>query len=155
MKSAIPLSLLLMASIVLATPIPAPATNTIETLMLFVGLILVIFIACAFSNIKIIGVLGAFLLLLLGIWIYTDGIYYYVGDNTSQTTLYALNGTNSTTTVYSYNKTNLYEKASAPIITITGLPSADLGNLIGLILVLLGMYAMMYYASRIFGDRGG
>lgn len=147
-------TLLIMAA-VFATPIPAPSSNTVETLGLFVGLIIVIFISSAFSNIKIIGVVGAFLLLLLGIWVYMDGIYYYVGDSTTQSTLYALNTTNGTTTVYAFNKTALYEKATAPVITIVGLPSADLGNLIGLVLILLGMYGMIYYSGRIFGDRGG
>jgi hypothetical protein len=138
------LTLILFFSAAFATPVPAPVSNTLETLGVFAVLILLIFISAAWSNIKIIGVVGAFLLILLGIWIYMDGIYYYVGDKMTETA----------TTVYAYNKTNMYEQVSASVVNIAGVTSANLGNLIGLVLVLLGMYALMYYAMGIFGYGG-
>jgi hypothetical protein len=152
--------LIVLLSTASAAPVLGPVNNSIETLGIFAALILLIFISAAWSNVKIVGVVGALLLLLLGIWIYTDGIYYYVGDKLTETVLFTYNGTNftnatvNTTTVYTYNKTNTYEQVNASIISIAGLPSANLGNLIGLVLVLLGMYSLMYYALGIFGYGG-
>ena len=55
--------------------------NTLPVIAAFAGLILLIFIAAALSKIKLIGVVGALLLILLGVWLFTGGIYLETGKN--------------------------------------------------------------------------
>ena len=62
--------------VVTTTPV-----NTLPVIAVFGGLILLIFIAAALSKIKLIGVIGALLMILLGIWLFTGGIYLETGRN--------------------------------------------------------------------------
>jgi hypothetical protein len=63
------------------TTLVANPVNTIPVVLIFGVFILLIFIAAAFSKIKLIGVFGALLLIVFGIWLYVGGIYIEVGKS--------------------------------------------------------------------------
>jgi len=135
---------------VITTTVPV---NTLPVIAAFAGLILLIFIAAMFSKIKLIGVVGAFLLILLGIWLFTNGIYVETGKETvSKTDIITVNGSNTTLQYVNESMVISYSLATIPpFISASGASSTDLGNFIGFVLILLGLYGLIYY-SRIFNE---
>ena len=149
---------------IILTPPPAPPpsgtstttvpVNTAETIGIIVLLILLIFISTILSDIKVLGVVGAVLMLLLGLWISMAGIYYKSGEvNTGKNTVVSIysNTTNLTVKSTYTNNTivNTYDIIQVPLVNIIGVSNATANTLLGLVVVLLGMFAMIYY-SRIF-----
>jgi hypothetical protein len=127
-------------------------TNTVDIFEIFAILIILLFIAAQFSNMPILGVFAALLLMLMGIMILTDGIVYKVGASTSgDDMVYASGSTNvsgNTTytneTVITYKNTtltNAYAKMTVPYV--------DFSSTLGLILILISMFGILHYSLQV------
>jgi len=125
--------------------LPVAKDNTIMMFLIIAALILGIFITTTFSHIKIIGVVGGFVLLILGIWVATASIYFPIGQSgvAYQTVL-----TNSSIVANStLSMTTDYQEIGVP--SLAGVAGVKANNLLGLVLILLGVYAMIYYGMAV------
>jgi len=107
-----------------------------------------------FSEIKVLGVFGAMLMVLLGIWVSTTGIYYKSGEVNAgnNTIITSVSNTTNTTTISTYvNSTilNTYDTVQVPGVSVIGVPGAEAKTIIGIVVIGLGLFALIYY-SRIF-----
>jgi hypothetical protein len=132
--------------------------NTIDNFLIISLLILLIFLATSLSNIKIIGVVGAILLLLLGIWVLSDNLYYKIGITgvKYQTNSVSYDNSTNVTTMgnivfVNESTVNQYQEIQVP--SVAGTAGVKAKDILGLTLLLLGIYATMYYAMGIFGNQ--
>ncbi len=132
--------------------------NTIDTFLIISLLILLIFLATSMSNIKVVGVVGGILLLLLGMWVITDNLFYKVGVSglKYQTNEVINNITTNTTIIGSLiyvndSSVNRYQEIQVPIVGGTaGIKAKDI---LGFSIILIALYAIMHYAQGIFGTK--
>lgn len=141
---------LLMIPMLSAITLTNAPVNTLPTITIISLLILVIFVACVFMQNKILGVLASIMLIMLGLWVATAGIWYQTGFNTvGATTQIIASANNSTSTYQLINTTKAYnfQKIEYPKILNISAP-IDAGQLLGLITILIGVYGCFYYGGR-------
>lgn len=105
-----------------------------------------------------VGVMAALLLLMLGLWVLTDGMQYKTGE-TVTTSITGTNPTTSTetvdgnvTTIYLNTTMNQTESATTAYVyaNIPETPYFSMVTLLGLVMILLSMYGLLHYAMEIF-----
>jgi hypothetical protein len=160
--------------VVVMTPAPVPPhtggytsttpSNTIETILILAFLILLTLLASVMSDIKVLGVFACVLMFLLGLWIYTDSIYYQSGvqkiNNSYKNMTLNVTGTNTSTGVRYINITSIYtyDRIETPAIQMVGQAGASIGNLLGLGVILLGLYGAITFGMGLYSQpkkRGG
>lgn len=127
--------------------------NTFPTIAIISLFILLLYIASIFMSLKLLGVFAGLLTLLLGVWVAVAGIYYQTGYDTVGATTQLSVSVNNTTSTYQYvNVTKAYnfQKVQYPSIISNWAP-VDAGQFLGLLTILLGIFACLYYGGRIYG----
>lgn len=128
-----------------------------ETFGLFGIAVLIIFIFAETPGRAILGVFASILLLLMGAWLVAEPLTFKTADHTTgteelvqnQTVVGAVTLTNAITT-YNISKNATYTPPSNPVF----MPISYSG-LVGLALLLISMFGMLYYGLRVGEDLNG
>ncbi len=123
-------------------------------LLAFFGLFLLILYVIAEGTRKpIVGAFASLLLITLGVWVIVDGLQMRTGDVLTKNefqnqTVSFNNATNATTTALTTTGTDTTVYVYSPV---PATPYLGLQFVLGIVLVLLGLYGATYYAMR-FGE---
>lgn len=111
----------------------------IESTFAFFGLIIFLLMAYgAFARLRLYSILGSMLLLIFGIFVFSDGIQLKTGEEkitTGTTTI------SSNVTTYALNETTTMNYADPPKISVF-----DWNFMVGLVLLLAGLSGMYIFA---------
>ena len=119
-----------------------------EVFEIFAIIIIILFLAAQFADMRVLGVFASLLMLLMGVMIITDGIVYKVGSMTSGEDTIVKDSFSNTSDNFTYlnesaitykntTLTNAYAKMTVPFV--------DFSQTLGLILILLSMFGMLHY----------
>jgi hypothetical protein len=116
----------------------------IESTFAFFGIIIFLLMAYgSFAKLRLYSILGSMLLLIFGIFVFSDGIQLKTGEQvlTTGTISEPCNCTLETAHTYNLNATTTYIYADPPKISVF-----DWNFMVGLILILAGLSGMYIFA---------
>jgi hypothetical protein len=102
---------------------------------------------------KMIGAFAGILTILFGVLL-LGGIYYVTGEQTTGLNTIISYNTSNTSMETEYNNLSTaysYQKITFPTIIDKDTP-IEAGVFLGLCVILLGLFAMLHYGGRVYGD---
>jgi len=133
-------------------------TNTVDVLSVIAVIIILLYLAGHFGEMPILSVFASLLLIMLGIFISTDGIVYRVGSITGGSDQTITGSTSNASGNFTYiNGTEVIYKntTSTNAYAYMTVPYVNFSQTLGLILILLGMFFLLTYALKFAKDLSG